>query len=388
MKKITLLALSLSACLAWPRFQESLLWQKISQRRRRDPAVLSACPRGCRGRRRGSPALPSRRLLTASSAVPQAELQSNPVLLTLRSQQQAVLRGSSSTAKSTRSRWSRKSTRPTCFSMWPKISRAGTKAKFGGWTPSTALAFHPQFAKNRYCYVCYVLNSKKPGRAAARRQPGVAFPRDRYRSAALRSQEREGHHHLAGGRAQWRRPALRHRRLSLYFHRRRRWPRTRPTASTRARTSATCCPPILRIDVDHEDKGKPYAIPADNPFVKTPGRAAGDLGLRFPQSVADEFRSADRRPVGRRRRLGAVGDGLPRQARGQLRLVDDGRAATGHAGRADAGRRPFCRRTRPFPTPKRRRSPAATSTAASGSGAGRRLHLRRLGHGKTLGHAL
>ena len=27
---------------------------------------------------------------------------------------------------------------------------------------------------------------------------------------------------------------------------------------------------VLRIDVDHEDKGKHYRVPADNPFVATP----------------------------------------------------------------------------------------------------------------------
>src|ERR1041384_2790443 len=28
---------------------------------------------------------------------------------------------------------------------------------------------------------------------------------------------------------------------------------------------------VLRIDVDHEAGGKPYRVPADNPFVSTPG---------------------------------------------------------------------------------------------------------------------
>src|SRR5207244_1437034 len=28
---------------------------------------------------------------------------------------------------------------------------------------------------------------------------------------------------------------------------------------------------VLRIDVDHEEDGKPYRVPPDNPFVNTPG---------------------------------------------------------------------------------------------------------------------
>ncbi|MFN5298957.1 MAG: PQQ-dependent sugar dehydrogenase [Planctomycetaceae bacterium] len=44
---------------------------------------------------------------------------------------------------------------------------------------------------------------------------------------------------------------------------------------------------ILRIDIDQEEEGRPYAIPADNPFVKTPG-ARGEvwaLGVRNPRRM-------------------------------------------------------------------------------------------------------
>src|SRR5439155_23530999 len=37
------------------------------------------------------------------------------------------------------------------------------KTKVKGIDTVYALAFHPQFAKNRYCYICYTLHSKKPG---------------------------------------------------------------------------------------------------------------------------------------------------------------------------------------------------------------------------------
>ncbi len=67
---------------------------------------------------------------------------------------------------------------------------------------------------------------------------------------------------------------------------------------------------ILRIDVDRRDPGRAYRVPPDNPFVHQPGRPAGGLGLRAPQPLADELRPRDRRPVGRRRRLGAVGADL------------------------------------------------------------------------------
>src|ERR1700722_671980 len=36
------------------------------------------------------------------------------------------------------------------------------KTKVRGTGDLYALAFHPQFAKNRYCYVCYILNGNGP----------------------------------------------------------------------------------------------------------------------------------------------------------------------------------------------------------------------------------
>jgi glucose/arabinose dehydrogenase len=46
---------------------------------------------------------------------------------------------------------------------------------------------------------------------------------------------------------------------------------------------------ILRIDVDHNDPGKAYAIPKDNPFAGQPDRALGEIwayGLRNPWRIA------------------------------------------------------------------------------------------------------
>ena len=46
---------------------------------------------------------------------------------------------------------------------------------------------------------------------------------------------------------------------------------------------------ILRIDVDHHDAGKKYAIPKDNPFAGQPDKALGEIwayGLRNPWRIA------------------------------------------------------------------------------------------------------
>ena len=88
---------------------------------------------------------------------------------------------------------------------------------------------------------------------------------------------------------------------------------------------------VLRIDVDRRPPGDidpRYVIPADNPFVDTARRAAGDLADRPAQPVADPVRSRQRRPVDRRRRPGRPRGDRRRARRGRrprLRLERHGR---------------------------------------------------------------
>src|SRR5262249_43020086 len=132
-----------------------------------------------------------------------------------------------------------------------------------------ALAFHPDFVKNRYCYICYILDSKTPGeqlpdgtRISRFRAPARAPPR------CDPASEKVIITWLAGG----------HNGCDLHFG-----PDGFLYISTGDGTSPN--PPdaldtgqdlsdllssILRIDVDRADKGKPYAVPPDNPFLKTP----------------------------------------------------------------------------------------------------------------------
>ncbi len=56
-------------------------------------------------------------------------------------------------------------------------------------------------------------------------------------------------------------------------------------AATRGKKIDDLTASILRIDVDHADAGKKYAIPSDNPFVSEPPGARGEVwayGLRNP----------------------------------------------------------------------------------------------------------
>ena len=101
---------------------------------------------------------------------------------------------------------------------------------------------------------------------------------------------------------------------------------------------------MVRIDVDHPANGKPYSVPRDNPFVDLAGAQAGGVGLRLPQSVAHDVRSAQRPIVGWQQRAGLVGTGLPRAAQGTTSAGVCTKGATRFSSRENSARHPTCRR--------------------------------------------
>ena len=81
---------------------------------------------------------------------------------------------------------------------------------------------------------------------------------------------------------------------------------------------------FLRIDVDHQEDGRPYAIPKDNPFLKAHERDPAilpemwALGLREPWRFSFDFE--DRQFMGWRRRAGPLGGSVPGSCRREPRL--------------------------------------------------------------------
>jgi putative heme-binding domain-containing protein len=151
-------------------------------------------------------------------------------------------------------------------------------AELKGWDPKRVkkvtalygLVFHPQFEKNRYCYVCYVLEGHERGKELA---DGTRVSRFRVLDTdpprCDPASEKVLITWLAGG----------HNGCDLHFG-----PDgflyistgdatapNPPDALDTGQDTSDLLSSILRVDVDHEENGKPYAIPKDNPFVNTPG---------------------------------------------------------------------------------------------------------------------
>jgi uncharacterized repeat protein (TIGR03806 family) len=187
------------------------------------------------------------------------------------------------------------------FPFDPKVEKADLfldpAAELHSWEPKGkvkgidtvyAVAFHPQFAKNRYCYVCYVLHSK----SGEQLPDGTRVSRFRVTDANPPRCDPKSEKilitWLAGG----------HNGCDMHFG-----PDgylyistgdgTDPNPPDRLLTGqdvTDLLSSILRIDVDREENGKAYAIPPDNPFTPDEKRAAVSAERGAPDAALGALR--------------------------------------------------------------------------------------------------
>ncbi len=243
-----------------------------------------------------------------------------------------------------------------------------------------AVTFHPQFAKNGYFYVTYIVKDETPnGTRVARFQvkgddPPKAnpasekvifeWPAGGHNAGCLKFGP-DGYLYIGTGDGSG---------IADELH--------------TGQNVGDLLSSILRIDVDRPDADKAYSIPKDNPLVNHKGARPEIWAYGLRAAVEIQLRPRDRRVVVRRCRPGPVGDGLSHPEGRQLWLERHGRHARVSAGaqeRADAHPQ-AARRASALRLPQPHRRLRLSWQAAEGPR--RYLHLRRLRHRPHLGAAL
>ncbi|RPI87740.1 MAG: hypothetical protein EHM42_04945, partial [Planctomycetaceae bacterium] len=157
------------------------------------------------------------------------------------------------------------------------------------------LAFHPDFAKNRFCYLCYVYHHKDQSKGqhpdgtrvvrltVSPSDPPVCDPAS---ELPVISWLQGGHN---GGCLKFGPDGC------LYISSGDGGPAFPPDPLNAGQDVSNLLSSILRIDVDRPAQGKQYSIPADNPFVELAG-ARGEIwayGLRNPWKMSFDRKSGD-----------------------------------------------------------------------------------------------
>ncbi len=130
------------------------------------------------------------------------------------------------------------------------------------------LTFHPKFAENRFCYVCYVLKGKKGELPDGTRVSRFTMTKTDPPKIDPASEEilitfKAGGHN--GGCLVFGPDGF------LYISSGDGANPNPPDALNTGQDCSDLLSSILRIDVDHADAGKKYAVPKDNPFVGREG---------------------------------------------------------------------------------------------------------------------
>ncbi len=138
----------------------------------------------------------------------------------------------------------------------------------GGVGELYGLVFHPEFAKNRYCYVCYTLNAKVPpkdgrfpdgSRVSRFKVTDTDPPRLDAASEEIVITFVGGGHN--GGDMHFGHDGF------LYISTGDASGPNPPDTATTGQDCSDLLSSVLRIDVNKKDEGKNYAVPKDNPFV-------------------------------------------------------------------------------------------------------------------------
>jgi putative heme-binding domain-containing protein len=164
-----------------------------------------------------------------------------------------------------------------------------------GFESLYGLAFDPDFANNRYCYVCYVVRSRERG--AGRYERGTRVSRFRVsqtdppvadpESEQLILSWLQGGHN--GGCLKFGPDGY------LYISTGDGGEAFPPDGLAAGQDLTTLLAKILRIDVRRQQDGRPYAIPSDNPFADL-AAARGETwayGLRNPWRMSFDRQTGD-----------------------------------------------------------------------------------------------